>query len=131
MSNSSATASASMAAIGSLDVVWSSGVMGAPASDGGAGDCVDGFVGGFEHASALQRLQLRVGHAEQLGGDGAGVLAVAGRGIGWGGIEVRAAEARPLDEQRLPPRLQHDLDEVVRVQMRIGQEVEGGGDRGG
>src|SRR5215210_3808581 len=99
MSKSSATASASIAASGSLVGVWSSGVMGAPASEGGAAHRVDGCCGGFEDARAEQLVQLRVGHPEQFGGDLASVLALPGCGIGWCGIEVLAPEARPLDQQ--------------------------------
>ena len=54
-----------------------------------------------------------------------------GAGSGRRRLEVIAAEARALDEQRFPARLHDHLHEVVRVQLRIGQEIERGGDRGG
>ena len=41
-----------------------------------------------------------------------------------------AAEARALDEQRLPTRLLDHLHEAVRVQVRVGEEIERRGDRG-
>ena len=51
-------------------------------------------------------------------GDLSGVLAVSRRGFRRRRLEVVAAEARALDEQRFPARLHDHLHEVVCVQVR-------------